>query len=231
MQGGKGGEGHFLELVDWRWNHCKELPLKQCLVILHSGKAQMPAMLWDQAFEGRRSPKTILSTDNRRLSWRICLWGLLKTRHIHLFLLSKCWRLGEAHGLWTPWPHRMLGPQELLSLKSINYSMRILLKAWEVMDGMGILKMSSMRVRPAGSWTTHFLTSWLLGKAPEKFQVKDFGIFFFFFFWPQDMWDLSTRDQTCNPCMARQSLNHWEVPGSPREVPGKCQGSPIHWCF
>lgn len=139
--------------------------MKQCLVILHSGKAQMSEMLWDQAFEGRRSPKTILSTDNKRLSWRICLWGLLKTRHIHLLLLSKCWHPVEAHGLWTPWPHRMLGPQEFLSLKSINYSMRILLKAWEDMDGMGILKMSSVRVRPAGSWTTHLLTSWLLGKA------------------------------------------------------------------
>ena len=125
----------------------------------------MSEMLWDQAFEGRRSPKTILSTDNKRLSWRICLWGLLKTRHIHLLLLSKCWHPVEAHGLWTPWPHRMLGPQEFLSLKSINYSLRILLKAWEDMDGMGILKMSSVRVRPAGSWTTHLLTSWLLGKA------------------------------------------------------------------
>ena len=110
LQGGKGGEGHFLGLVNWRWNHRKELPVKQCLVILHSGKVQMPEMLWDQAFEGRRSPKTILSTDNKRLSWRICLWGFIKTQHIHLLLLSKCWSPGEAYGLWTLWPHRILGP-------------------------------------------------------------------------------------------------------------------------
>ena len=35
--------------------------------------------------------------------------------------------------------------------------------------------------------------------------------FFCFGFWPQGTWDLSfpTRDQTCTPCMGRQSLNHW----------------------
>ena len=30
-------------------------------------------------------------------------------------------------------------------------------------------------------------------------------------FWQRGIWDLSslTRDQTCPPCMGRQSLNHW----------------------
>ena len=38
-------------------------------------------------------------------------------------------------------------------------------------------------------------------------------------FWPRGMWDLSspTRDQTCTPCIGRQSLNHWTA----REVPEK----------
>ena len=197
--------------------------MKQCLVILHSGKAQMPEMLWDQAFEGRRSLKTILSTDNKRLSWRICLWGLLKTRHIHLLLLSKCWHPVEAHGLWTPWPHRMLGPQELLSLKSINYSMRILLKAWEDMDGMGILKMSSVRVRPAGSWTTHFLTSWLLGKALEKFQVKDFGLFIFFFFF--------FGHKACRILIPWPGIKPATLAWQGKVLTTGLPGSPIHWCF
>ena len=36
-------------------------------------------------------------------------------------------------------------------------------------------------------------------------------------FWPRGMWDLSspTRDRTRNPCIGRQSLNHWTA----REVP------------
>ena len=36
-------------------------------------------------------------------------------------------------------------------------------------------------------------------------------------FWPWGMWDPSspTRDWTCTPCIARQSLNHWTT----REVP------------
>ena len=165
---GIGGAGHILELINWRWNHHKELSRKQCLVILHSGKAQMPDMPWDQDFEGR-SLKTILRTDNERLSWRICLWGLLKTQHIPLLLLSKCLSPGKAHSLWTPWPHRNPGAQELLSLMTITHSMRTLLKAWEDIEGVWILEMlSSVRVRPARSWTTHFLTSCLLGRAPEK---------------------------------------------------------------
>ena len=184
----------------------------------------MPEMLWDQAFEGRRSLKTILSTDNKRLSWRICLWGLLKTRHIHLLLLSKCWHPVEAHGLWTPWPHRMLGPQELLSLKSINYSMRILLKAWEDMDGMGILKMSSVRVRPAGSWTTHFLTSWLLGKALEKFQVKDFGLFIFFFFF-------FFGHKACRILIPWPGIKPATLAWQGKVLTTGLPGSPIHWCF
>ena len=40
----------------------------------------------------------------------------------------------------------------------------------------------------------------------------------FGFLWPWGMWDLSspTRDQTHNPCIGRQSLNHWNA----RKVPG-----------
>ena len=45
------------------------------------------------------------------------------------------------------------------------------------------------------------------------------SLFFFFFFLPQGMWDLSspTRGWTCIPCIGRWNLNHW----TPREVPGK----------
>ena len=182
-------------------------------------------MLWDQAFEGRRSPKTILSTDNRRLSWRICLWGLLKTRHIHLFLLSKCWRPGEAHGLWTPWPHRMLGPQELLSLKSINYSMRILLKAWEVM-GWEYWKCPQWGLDQQGreqhiSWPPDFLE-----KLQRNFKWRILAFSFFFF-----------GHKTCGISRPgiKPAILAWQgkvlTTGKSREVPGKCQGSPIHWCF
>ena len=40
---------------------------------------------------------------------------------------------------------------------------------------------------------------------------------FFFFFWLQGMWDLSsqTRDQTCVLCIGRWILNHWTT----RQVP------------
>ena len=43
------------------------------------------------------------------------------------------------------------------------------------------------------------------------------GDFFFFFFWSQGMWDLSSlaRDWTHNSCNGRWSLNHWTT----REVP------------
>ena len=39
----------------------------------------------------------------------------------------------------------------------------------------------------------------------------------FYFVLPQGMWDLSSRarDQTCTPCIGRQSLIHW----TSREVP------------
>ena len=41
--------------------------------------------------------------------------------------------------------------------------------------------------------------------------------FFFFFFKARGMWDLSspTRDQTCNPCTGKGSLDHWTA----RRVP------------
>ena len=40
-----------------------------------------------------------------------------------------------------------------------------------------------------------------------------------FVFWWQGMWDLSslTRDQTCTPCIGRQSPNHWTIRGVPRD--------------
>ena len=46
----------------------------------------------------------------------------------------------------------------------------------------------------------------------------------------QGMWDLSslTRDQTCTPCLGRQSLNHWttrELPKPPLTMEGKRVGS------
>ena len=42
-------------------------------------------------------------------------------------------------------------------------------------------------------------------------------LFYVLVFWPQVMWDLSsrTRDQTRTPCIGRWSLNHWTT----REVP------------
>ena len=42
-------------------------------------------------------------------------------------------------------------------------------------------------------------------------------LFYVLGFWLQGMWDLSfpTRDRTHNPCIGRQSLNHWTA----REVP------------
>ena len=44
-----------------------------------------------------------------------------------------------------------------------------------------------------------------------------FILFYVLVFWPQGRQDLSspTRDRTCDPCIARQSLNHWAA----REVP------------
>ena len=47
--------------------------------------------------------------------------------------------------------------------------------------------------------------------------------------WLQGMWDLSslTRDQTCTPCIGRQTLNHWTM----REVPSLLYFEPIKHCF
>ena len=50
--------------------------------------------------------------------------------------------------------------------------------------------------------------------------------FYALVFWPLGMWNLSslTRDQTCTPCIGRQSLNHWtatEVPQSPFRASAK----------
>ena len=70
-----------------------------------------------------------------------------------------------------------------------------------------------------------FLTTVPPGK-PDVNHVKSLFIefvtllflFYVLVFWPWGMWDLSspTRDQTCIPCIGRQSLNLWTA----REVPG-----------
>ena len=53
-----------------------------------------------------------------------------------------------------------------------------------------------------------------------------------FVFWWQGMWDLSspTRDQTCTPCIGRQSPSHWTTRGVPTKkflIPSSKDTSPI----
>ena len=66
----------------------------------------------------------------------------------------------------------------------------------------------------AGTWHDPIYT--FLKKVFIEFVTISL-LFYVLVFWPQGMWDLSslTRDQTCTPCIGRQSLNHWTA----REVP------------
>ena len=61
---------------------------------------------------------------------------------------------------------------------------------------------------------------WMIFKVFIEFVtilLPFYALGFFFFFWLQSMWELSslTRDWTRTPCVGRQSLNHWTT----REVP------------
>lgn len=88
--------------------------MKQCPLILHSGKAQMPEMPGDRAFEGR-SPKSVLNPGNKwdgqqESKWENLLMGLAEDPHIHLLLSPRCLSTGRMHSLWIPWPHANPGP-------------------------------------------------------------------------------------------------------------------------
>ena len=63
-----------------------------------------------------------------------------------------------------------------------------------------------------------FLRLFLCGPfLKSSLNLVQYCFMFCFFFWQRGMWDLNslTRDRTCIPCTARQSLSHWTT----REVP------------
>ena len=62
-----------------------------------------------------------------------------------------------------------------------------------------------------------FFLMWTMCKVFIEFVTTLLPFFDILVFQPQGIWDLSsqTRDQTCTPCVGRQSFNHWTT----REVP------------
>jgi len=50
--------------------------------------------------------------------------------------------------------------------------------------------------------------------------LLQYCFWFVLVYWPRGMWHLSSlfRDQTCTPCIGRQSFNHWTI----REAPTQC---------
>ena len=64
-----------------------------------------------------------------------------------------------------------------------------------------------------------FVCVWTIFKVFIEF-VTILLLFYVLVYWPRGMWHLSSlfRDQTCTPCIGRQSFNHWTT----REAPTQC---------
>ena len=114
--------------------------------------------------------------------------------------------IGCCLGGWTFWVSVVVCNTE--KLLSLSRQIPTCLCAMAKFPGRWILNHWTTREVPW--WCEHFKV--FIGFATIMLLFS----FYFLFFWPQSIWDLSslTRDSTCTPCIRRQSLNPW----TPREV-------------